>query len=224
LSPRNPCKAEPDTGSAQRNRHEAWTVGSLPGRALSTHPAGAVARLSGPIRKPPHSQLGFTLLALLFLIAVLGAQLALLGTLWSTAVKREKEAELLFVGDQFRLAIQSFYLRSPGQKRYPRSLEELLHDPRFPQTVRHLRRIYRDPVTGKAEWGLVQSPDGGVMGVHSLSPDKPMKTGNFPLAYEDFTGKQSYQEWVFLYGETGATQATAGPPASPQSPVPDRDR
>jgi hypothetical protein len=40
---------------------------------------------------------------------------------------------------------------------------------------RYLRRIYRDPMTSKTEWGLVQSVDGRIMGVHSLSKDKPLK-------------------------------------------------
>ena len=45
--------------------------------------------------------------------------------------------------------------------------------------VRHLRRLYRDPITGQDEWGLVEAPGGGVMGVYSRSEDEPIKSGNF---------------------------------------------
>ena len=79
--------------------------------------------------------------------------------------QREKERELLFIGNQFRQAIERYYERSPGElKKYPASLEELLKDNRFVTTQRHLRRIYRDPMTGNTEWGMVNAPEGGIMG------------------------------------------------------------
>ena len=121
-----------------------------------------------PVRNSKR-QKGVMLLVLLFLIAGLGVAMAALGTLWSTHVQREKEAELLFVGDQYWLGIERYYQRSPGTaKQYPPSLDVLLLDPRFPTTVRHLRRLYRDPITGSETWGLVKSPEGGIMGVHTL--------------------------------------------------------
>src|SRR5215216_3145001 len=50
---------------------------------------------------------GFTLLGLMIIIAVMGAGLAAFGTLYSQTAQRDKEAELLFVGEQFRDAIKS---------------------------------------------------------------------------------------------------------------------
>lgn len=150
---------------------------------------------------PPHRQTGFTLLGLLFLIAGLGVGLAALGTLWHTAVQREKERELLFVGDQYRRAIESFWtipLPVGEPRRLPRSLEELLLDPRFPDTVRHLRRPYPDPMSGKPEWGLIRGAAGGIAGIHSLSDAKPFKTGNFPTAYASFSGQPHYRGWAFI--------------------------
>jgi type II secretory pathway pseudopilin PulG len=167
---------------------------------------------------------GYTFIGLLLVVAMMGAALALAGTVWYTVARREKEAELLFVGDQFRMAIKGFYDRSPGTvKRYPKSLQELLQDPRFPTTVRHLRRIYRDPVTGEADWGIVSSPDDGIMGVYSLSPKKPLKTGGFPLAYEGFAGKESYREWQFVHGPEQAV-GPAPTPGSRTPPSPDPDK
>lgn len=138
------------------------------------------------------------LLALLFILAALGAGMAAVGTLWTTVAQREKEAELLFVGEQYRRAIESYQLRGPGsEKPYPPTLEALLEDRRFPMPVRHLRRLYPDPMTGRPEWGLVRDAEGGIVGVHSLAEGVPMKTAGFSPDQEGFEAATSYREWVF---------------------------
>ncbi len=142
---------------------------------------------------------GFTYLGLLIIVMVMGAGLAATGTFWSTSAQREKERELLFIGGQFRQAIESYYRRSPGAAVYPKSLAELVEDKRFPMPQHHLRRLYADPMTGKADWGLVEAPGGGIMGVHSLSQQAPVKTGNFRLADEKFEGADQYAKWAFVY-------------------------
>lgn len=145
-------------------------------------------------------QAGFTYLAALFLIAVAGAAAAAAGVLWSTVSQREKERELLFTGNQFRQAIGEYYERSPGTlKKYPPTLNDLLKDERQLGMRRYLRRIYRDPVTQTNTWGLVQSPEGGIMGVHSLSEDKPLRQSGFSPVNADFVGKKHYSEWKFVY-------------------------
>lgn len=141
---------------------------------------------------------GFALLWLLFVVAALGVGLAAMGNVWHTVAVREKEKQLLFVGDQYRQAIQGFYSVSVnGQQRYPKTVQEMLEDPRFPNTVRYLRRPYADPITGSDKWGLVKAPDGGITGVYSLSDGSPFKTANFPLADKAFDGKTHYSDWVF---------------------------
>jgi len=149
---------------------------------------------------PRKDQGGFTYLALLFAIAMAGIVLAATGTIWSTAQQREREKELLFIGQQFRLAIRNYYEHSPGTvKRYPMSLEELLKDNRYLGVRRHLRQIYRDPITGSAEWGLVSALEGGVMGVYSLSDERPMKTTGFTGRDAELEGKEKYSAWMFIY-------------------------
>ncbi len=133
--------------------------------------------------------------------------MAAIGTLWHTAAQREKEADLLFVGDQYRRAIEHFRaipLPAGQLRRLPQSLDELLLDPRFPQTVRHLRRLYPDPMTGEVEWGLLKDAQGGIAGVHSLSSSAPFKTANFPVRYAEFAGLGSYREWVFKRADNAA--------------------
>jgi type II secretory pathway pseudopilin PulG len=145
-------------------------------------------------------QEGFTYLALLIAVAVGGAVLAAVGELTSHAQQREKEAELLFVGQQYREAIRAYYERSPGgAKRYPMKLEDLLADSRYPTAQRYLRRPYPDPMTGSAAWGLVDAPGGGIMGVYSLSDAPPIKTGAFSKRDESFSDAVRYADWKFFY-------------------------
>lgn len=146
----------------------------------------------------PRRQAGFTLLGLLFLVAGLGVALAAVGTVWETAARREKEVELLFIGDQYRRALESYYRASPEQaKRFPSSLTDLLSDNRFPNTVRHLRRLYRDPMNNGDEWGEIREGE-EIVGVYSLAAGIPFKQAGFPKSYDDFDEKESYQEWIFL--------------------------
>lgn len=147
---------------------------------------------------PTPSQRGWVLLALLFLLAVIGAGMAALGTVWTTVAQREREAELLFFGEQYRRAIESYLQRGLGsEKPYPPSLEALLQDRRFPMPVRHLRRLYPDPMTGRPEWGLVRDAQGGIVGVYSLSDVQPLRTTGFTPEQEGFAEASSYRDWVF---------------------------
>lgn len=151
---------------------------------------------------------GFAFIWLLFWVALLGVGLASAGQLWSQAAKRERERELLFIGDQFRRAIASYYEASPGIKRYPRRLEDLLADDRVPVTRRHLRRIWPDPMTGKADWGLVMQGD-QILGVFSQSRDAPIKRANFRAADAVFADALSYADWRFVHTPSGAPSAGA---------------
>jgi type II secretory pathway pseudopilin PulG len=168
-----------------------------------------------------HRSGGFTYLTVLFVIAFMGIGLALTGEVWHTAALRDKEAQLLYTGSQYRRAIERYYLGGPRQ--YPRSLDDLLKDPRKPNTERYLRKRYFDPVTGSAEWGLVKGPDDGIMGVYSLSELKPMKSAGFDLRNRAFEGAATYADWKFVYDPAAQQIPIPGtqPPgaALPQSPL-----
>jgi type II secretory pathway pseudopilin PulG len=125
----------------------------------------------------------------------MGAGMAAFGQLASDAMQREKEAELLFRGNQYRLAIESYYRK--GQA-YPKTLAELLQDKRYPMPVRHLRRLYRDPMTGE-DWALVEAPGGGIMGVYSASDAAPFQSAGFPLEIQHFTDAPRYRDWQFVH-------------------------
>lgn len=154
---------------------------------------------------------GFTLLAVLFWVAAMGVGLAAIGQVWQTAVKREKEVQLLFVGDQYRRAIESYARVSPkAGKVYPARLNDLLLDPRFPHTVRHLRQLYPDPLTQSTNWGVVRD-ENGIKGIFSTVTQEPMKKQGFPTAYTAFESAMDFRDWRFLASQdnSGTGQATA---------------
>ena len=143
---------------------------------------------------------GFTYLAILFTIAISGTLLARTGIDWAQSGQRDKELELLFVGNQFRLAIAQYYQRTPGMiKLYPKKLEDLLADSRYNPPQHYLRKIYRDPLTNSQQWQLIMAPEGGIMGVHSKSEKVPIKTTGFGYGNEAFEGKSKYTDWQFVY-------------------------
>ena len=145
------------------------------------------------------SQRGFAYIALLIALAVIGAGLGATGTIWHDVQQREKEHDLLVVGTLYRKAIQQYYENSIGAKQYPLTLDSLLLDVRQQGIRRYLRHPYFDPLTESKEWGLVKAPQGGIMGIYSLSKDKPIKLANFPLALREFENQTSYQNWKFVY-------------------------
>ncbi|HEX7633966.1 MAG TPA: type II secretion system protein [Noviherbaspirillum sp.] len=146
------------------------------------------------------SERGFTYLGLLILLAIIGIASAASLQAGAALQRRAAEEELLDIGMAFRNALLSYANATPvGQKRAPSSLQDLLKDPRYPNPRRHLRKLYADPLTGKEEWGVIEAQDGGgIIGVYSLSNARPIKTGNFATAFQDFAGKTSYREWRFM--------------------------
>lgn len=151
-------------------------------------------------KRHARQQQGFTYLTILFAVAIMGASLAAAATIWHHAAQREKERQLLFIGNEFRTAIALYYQRTPGTiKRYPERLEQLLRDDRYLSMQRYLRKIYRDPITGKTEWGLIEAPGGGIMGVYSLSSDAPIKKAGFTEQHKGFAEAGGYVDWKFVY-------------------------
>lgn len=166
------------------------------------------------------NQRGFTFLGLLIVFAIMGIGLAAVGPLWHQEQRREKERELLFVGQQYIRAIRQYYESSPGgAKLYPKTLEALLLDDRQLTIRRYLRHLYRDPLTNGNEWGLVLAPEGGIMGVYSLAQGTPIKQSNFPPILGWADNPANYQEWRFVYLPNAPALAPPGaPPVAPASP------
>jgi type II secretory pathway pseudopilin PulG len=124
---------------------------------------------------------GFTYLGVLLAIALLGIGMAAASEVWVTTARRQRMEQLEWVGQQYVQAIGSYYEASPGRaKVYPKSMQDLLEDRRYPFVRRHLRQVYVNPFSEAADWGLLRTPDGGIRGVSIRLPgasgDEPRVT------------------------------------------------
>ena len=146
-------------------------------------------------------QTGFTYIALLIGVAIIGATLAAVAQVAQTMVQRDREQELLFIGNQFRQAINRYYA---SNRRYPQQLEDLVLDDRNAGIKRYLRKIYFDPMTGHADWGLVKATNEQIVGVYSLSESAPLKKAGFRLTEAGLEDKDKYSEWIFMAAVRGA--------------------
>ena len=165
-------------------------------------PIGKLTMHSKPYFK---SDTGFTYIGLLLFIAITSIGLLAVGITWQYQVRAENEQQLLFVGGQFRAALNSYITHSPTQTS-PLSFNDLLLDSRSPNVRRHLRQIYTDPMTGKSDWGMV-TQQGRIVGVYSKSTLKPIKHQGFSVADAKFSNAKTYQDWIF--GQTdGIKSAT----------------
>jgi hypothetical protein len=179
------------------------------------------------IHTNPHR--GVALLAALIFLSIVGLVGALSLEMAATAGAREREKDLLYIGEQFRTAISRYYFSTPGPiKALPSSLEDLVDDNRFPKPLHHIREIYVDPMTGLATWGQIQQ-GAKIVGVYSLGARKPIKVAEFSEEQQSFTDAPSYSDWKFIFkvpapipspffgaGVPGGGQATD----LPQRPLP----
>jgi type II secretory pathway pseudopilin PulG len=168
---------------------------------------------------------GFTYIGLLVAIVLIGSALAAVAEVWSVQARREREVELQYRGHAIRRAIGLYVALNPGgAARYPMDLEDLLQDDRWPQVRRYLRRLYEDPMTGKADWTLIRAPDGGIMGVASASEVEPIKRAGFSPEDAAFNDADCYCDWKFIYQPRRRFWAPAMPavptgnPATPTIP------
>jgi type II secretory pathway pseudopilin PulG len=158
---------------------------------------------------PRWAQGGYAYLALMILIAIIGLTAAASAQLGAVYQRRMAEEQLLVIGGEFQRALLSYSVATPlGVATQPRTFDDLLRDQRYPSVMRHLRKVYADPMTGKADWVLVKSPDGQtIAGIHSASNGHPIQIAHFPADFEGFDKKKSYQEWVFIARVPTLTQS-----------------
>lgn len=146
-------------------------------------------------------QQGYTYLGVLLIVLILGMTLSGATLVSDTVQRREREQELIFSGQQYVNAIKSYYESGAGGiSTYPKSIAELLKDPRFPVVRRHMSRPWRDPMTSSGEWELIVGRDGGIVGVRSRSKKTPL--GKFPIAQSEqnpAVEMLTYHDWQFKF-------------------------
>jgi type II secretory pathway pseudopilin PulG len=142
---------------------------------------------------------GFTYVALLAILALLGFALAMVATRWSDRLQREREQQLLRVGRLYAEAIASYHRGSPGSnKTWPARIDDLLQDPRMLGIVRHLRAPYDDPMQPGRPLGLVRGEDGTIRGVFSTSTAVPFTGQALDLGIVQLAPARRYVDWQFI--------------------------
>jgi hypothetical protein len=159
-------------------------------------------------------------LLVLFLVAAMGLMAAQVGVVWQQVAQRDREAELLAIGVEMARALAS-YKRAGSQKIYPTKLADVVEDKRFPNPVRHLRRIYRDPFSGEPRWGLVLQA-GQITGVYSFASGEPIRRSDLPPELGDAAkNAKTYADWVFK--PTDPNAPVQGPGGDEGAPAPGND-
>jgi type II secretory pathway pseudopilin PulG len=210
-------------------------------------PSGGLRRPSEnskfEIRNPKSNEAGYTLAMLVMIIAIMAIMMAAAVEIVSFQAQREKEAELIFRGQQYVEGIRLYRMK---YGRYPMRMKELWEaDPKV------LRRKWSDPITGSDKWGIVfqgqegrqvRPPGTGprptptrtpvferqregegekvgpIIGVHSLSTDTSIKV---------YEGRTQYDLWKFVSQEEGAPPRPGGevdPERTPGSNTPGPER
>jgi type II secretory pathway pseudopilin PulG len=146
---------------------------------------------------------GYAMAALLVGVSVLCVMTAVALPMWRTAARREREAELIFRGEQYVRAITRFQRQYAGT--LPPSIDALLQG-------RFLRRRYLDPITddafevlyadvpgGGARQGApapstIADPRRGIVGVVSRSQERALR---------EYHGRDRYNQWLFVIEGSG---------------------
>lgn len=117
---------------------------------------------------------GFSLLELIVTLAIMSILVGMAVPVLRNNIKRQREAELRHNLREIRMALDKFHsdagqgffteLESDRFKDgYPKKLEYLVEGMRqrgtVDKTLRYLRRIPRDPMTGGTDWGFRSSED-----------------------------------------------------------------
>lgn len=99
---------------------------------------------------------GHLLVGLVVLLACMMIMLTAAAQSWTFLVRRDKEAEMIYRGEEYARAIV-FYQKEVGS--YPLKLDLLAQ--KGPHGHRFIRKLYKDPIAEDGEWGLLYlSPTG----------------------------------------------------------------
>lgn len=185
---------------------------------------------------------GYAMASLLVGLAIMTVLMSVAMPAWRHAVQREREAELIFRGEQYARAIGLWQRRYPGA--FPPSIDVLVEQ-------RFLRKKYVDPMAPDGEFQVLyqasvmaapgQIPGGGVgsarPGEIAPAPSQPpttftpVETGQIAgprggvvgvvsksreRSIRIYNGRSAYNEWQFLYTNVSNRPGVPGqgPPGS----------
>jgi type II secretory pathway pseudopilin PulG len=174
-----------------------------------------LAAIASQTHQRNSGQSGYAMAALLVGMAVMAIMLSVAMPTWNQMIRREKEEELVFRGNQYARAI-NFYQRkfANASKKY--------RDPMSPDKDGAFQPLYINNSSQSGRLGspgqagqqsaagqpgsvgtaLGTTPTGGIMGVTSKNKGESLRV---------FNGKTHYNEWQFIAMQT-STQGGAGAP------------
>ncbi|HET8892418.1 MAG TPA: hypothetical protein VFQ41_26215 [Candidatus Angelobacter sp.] len=94
---------------------------------------------------------GYVLLAVMLAVTLILVAMSIELPRIAQQIKREKEEELVHRGKDYATAVKRFVHKNGG--RYPLSVEQLEDT----NHIRFLRKKYKDPMTGEADWKMVHA-------------------------------------------------------------------
>jgi type II secretory pathway pseudopilin PulG len=192
------------------------------------------------------AQAGYAMAALLVMMSIMAIMMSVAMPIWKTVVKREREEELIWRGNQYVRAINLF--RRKYANTYPPNIDILLNE-------RFLRRKYADPMTKDGEFQLIYAaqqasqtpgPPGAVGGSQTpgqvtpapapapLNPLDQSTQGpagarggimgvvskSTDRSMRLFNGRGKYNEWAFTAQVTAGPGGPAGAGGGPGSRTP----
>jgi type II secretory pathway pseudopilin PulG len=160
---------------------------------------------------------GYILILLLIVIFIMSLGLLVAVPVLETQLRREKEEELIFRGQQYIEAIRLYQQKKPGT--YPSSLEELVKE-------KCLRKVFRDPMSATGKWNLLVIPPAARTSRTISSTGQPQASGRFLVVPEEnlkrirnpqiagvvssstqksikiYNQEEYYHQWLFYHGQT----------------------
>ena len=162
-------------------------------------------------RRLAEDERGYAMAALLVALAIMGILMSVAMPVWRQEARREKEAELIFRGEQYARAIALYRFKNANiPNAFPPSIDMLVEG-------RYLRKKYKDPMTKDGEFEVMPvgaslsmqpnnptapsapkplqpSPNspvvGGIMGVRSKSEENSLRI---------YRGQTKYNQWAFTF-------------------------
>lgn len=182
---------------------------------------------------------GYAMAALLVGMSIMAIMMSIALPAWRSAAQREKEAELIFRGEQYARAVTLFQRRFPGQ--FPPNLDVLL-------SGKFLRKRYKDPMTEDGEFQLVLAgqagtatptgggapgqPQGAQQRTQQVQTTLTPQGGQSTLQFTQpgaagagitgvvskspvesmrlYNGRGKYNEWAFIATQTSTQAGTGG--------------
>jgi type II secretory pathway pseudopilin PulG len=157
------------------------------------------------------SESGYVLLAVMLAFTLILIALSVEAPRIAQQIKRDKEEELVHRGKDYATAIKRYVHKNGG--RFPVSLEQLEDT----NHIRFLRKKYKDPMTGEADWRLVHFGEAQIIipaPNPGLNPNSS-PTGNNTLQSNPLGGGQANQS-----ANNTASTLTGGGQGGTQAPPP----